>query len=109
MSLPPCFEGHRRQSLGIGEMGTEDCVAFPSRAAYGKYQSAPIEGLPSTVVFGIDADGSIEAAIRQEMKLQAGIRLPVFIVADTFNRVVFESHGYTIGMGDQLLHTVHGL
>ena len=93
----------------LEKWGRKIVLLFPSRAAYGKYQSAPIEGLPSTVVWGIDTDGSIEAAIRQEMKLQAGTRLPVFIVADTFNRVVFESHGYTIGMGDQLLHTVHGL
>lgn len=93
----------------LEKWGRKIVLLFPSRATYEKYQSAPIEGLPSTVVFGIDADGSIEAAIRQEMKLQAGTRLPVFIVADTFNRVVFESHGYTIGMGDQLLHTVHGL
>ena len=33
----------------------------------------------------------------------------ILLIADTFNRVVFESHGYTIGMGDQLLNTIHGL
>lgn len=89
--------------------GRKIVLLFPSRAAYEKYTAAPIEGLPATVVFGIDADGSIESAIREEMKLRAGTRLPIFIIADTFNRVVFESHGYTIGMGDQLLNTIHGL
>ena len=89
--------------------GRKIVLLFPSRAAYEKYLSAPIAGLPSTVSFGIDADGSIESAIREEMKLRAGTRLPIFIIADTFNRVVFESHGYTIGMGDQLLNTIHGL
>ena len=89
--------------------GRKIVLLFPSRAAYGKYMSAPIAGLPATVSFGIDSDGSIEAAIRKEMKLSSGTRLPIFIIADTFNRVVFESHGYTIGMGDQLLNTVHGL
>ena len=43
------------------------------------------------------------------MKLPAATQMPVFIVADTFNRVVFESHGYTIGLGEQLLKTIHGL
>lgn len=89
--------------------GRKIVLLFPSRAAYEKYTAAPIEGLPATVVFGIDADGSVEAQIREEMKLRAGMRLPIFIIADTFNRVVFESHGYTIGMGDQLLNTIHGL
>ena len=37
------------------------------------------------------------------------LSLPVFLIGDTFNRVVFESHGYTIGLGDRLLHTIHQL
>ena len=28
--------------------------------------------------------------------------LPVILVADTFNRVVFASQGYTIGIGERL-------
>ncbi len=35
--------------------------------------------------------------------------LPVFIIADTFNRIVFVSQGYTIGLGEQLMKVVHGL
>ena len=31
------------------------------------------------------------------------------IIADTFNRVVFVSQGYTIGLGEQLMKVVHGL
>ena len=27
--------------------------------------------------------------------------LPIFIIADTFNRIVFISQGYTIGLGEQ--------
>ncbi len=43
------------------------------------------------------------------MKLKHKNSLPVFIIADTFNRVVFVSQGYTIGLGEQLMKTVHGL
>ena len=32
--------------------------------------------------------------------------LPLFVIADTFNRVVFASQGYTIGLGDQLLGAI---
>jgi hypothetical protein len=36
-------------------------------------------------------------------------QLPIFIIADTFNRVVFISQGYTIGLGEQLIRTIHAL
>ena len=40
------------------------------------------------------------------MKLRAG-NLPVFVIADTFNRVVFVSQGYTIGLGRQIRQVTH--
>ena len=43
------------------------------------------------------------------VKLRHKETLPVFIIADTFNRVVFVSQGYTIGLGEQLMKTVEGL
>ena len=45
----------------------------------------------------------------ENMKLKHRDSLPVFIIADTFNRVVFVSQGYTIGLGEQLMRTVKGL
>ena len=51
---------------------------------------------------------SIRKEIVQAMNLNNSI-LPVFIIADTFNRVVFVSQGYTIGLGEQLMKVVHGL
>ena len=53
-------------------------------------------GLPSTIIYGIDTNG-IAAQIAEAMKLRHKETLPVFIIADTFNRVVFVSQGYTIG------------
>ena len=58
---------------------------------------------------GIDRDGSVRRQILDTMHLPGNVPLPVFIVGDTFNRVVFESHGYTIGLGDRFLHTIHQL
>ena len=57
---------------------------------------------------GIDIDGAIQNQIIQEMKL-ANATLPIFIIADTFNRVVFCSQGYTIGLGEQLVKTAKQL
>ena len=61
--------------------------------------------------------GSIPAAmgfipqdsIASEMKLQNGGLLPIFIVTDTFNRIVFCSEGYTIGLGEQMQRVIKGL
>lgn len=57
--------------------------------------------LPSTVIFGVDRDGSILSAIADNMDLRRD-NLPVVFIADTFNRVVFVSSGYTIGLGARL-------
>lgn len=84
-------------------------LLFASDAEYQKYLKSPIPRLPSTVVMGVDTDGQIAADLRQRMRLADTAPLPLFVIGDTFNRVVFESHGYTIGMGDQLLKTIRGL
>ena len=54
-------------------------------------------------------NGSIQKQIAESMKLSNSETLPIFIIADTFNRVVFVSQGYTIGLGEQLMKVVHGL
>lgn len=57
--------------------------------------------LPSTVKFGVDKDGSVSAAVKAAMPSGGGA-LPLFIIADTFNKVYFASQGYTIGLGEQI-------
>ncbi len=42
------------------------------------------------------------------MKLR-GEDIPVFIIADTFNRVVYVVSGYTINLGETLLDIIHKL
>ena len=84
-------------------------LLFTDRDAYAKFNPKDFPNLPSTVKFGIDTDGKIRRMIAENMKLSHGGQLPVFIIGDTFNRVVFESHGYTIGLGEQMIHIIHGL
>ena len=57
--------------------------------------------LPQHAILGSDPDGSILSGILEGVNLP-GNDLPVILVADTFNRVVFASQGYTIGIGDRL-------
>ncbi len=84
-------------------------LLFTNEASYKKFNPKHFPKLPSTVTYGIDKDGKIQQQIAEAMKLADGGRLPVFIIGDTFNRVVFNSEGYTIGLGDQLLKVIHGL
>lgn len=58
--------------------------------------------LPANVVTGHDNDGAILAELKDALRLD-NVELPVTIIADTFNRVVHVSQGYTIGTADRLL------
>ncbi len=62
-------------------------------------------GLPAGIIYGIDRDGAALAALKSNLKLKSN-QLPVFVIADTFNRVVYCSQGYTINIGDQLRTTL---
>lgn len=77
-------------------------LLFPDEESMQKFKADEFGVLPSTVHYGIDKDGAIQKQIVQNMKLSNATLLPVFIIADTFNRVVFVSQGYTIGLGEQL-------
>lgn len=77
-------------------------LLFESEADAKKFQKDEFGSLPSTVQYAIDKDGSIREQIAREMKLQSKTQMPMFIIADTFNRVVFSSQGYTIGLGEQM-------
>ena len=73
-----------------------------SEADAAKFNHDEFPGLPSTVQFALDKDGSVRKQIAREMKLMNEKQMPMFIIADTFNRVVFVSQGYTIGLGEQM-------
>ena len=89
--------------------GRKMVLLFTDEASYKKFNPSHFPNLPSTITYGIDTDGKIRKEIAESMKLAKGGQLPVFIIGDTFNRVVFESHGYTIGLGEQMIHVIHGL
>lgn len=93
---------------GLEKWGRKMVLLFPNEAQYKKFRPDEFPGLPSTIIYGIDTNG-IAAQIAETMKLRHKEILPVFIIADTFNRVVFVSQGYTIGLGEQLMKTVEGL
>lgn len=89
--------------------GRKIILLFPSEEQYKKFHPTEFKGLPSTITYGIDINNGIQQQIATSMNLSNQDILPMFIIADTFNRVVFVSQGYTIGLGEQLMKTIHGL
>ena len=84
-------------------------LLFESEAEAQKYRHENYGTLPKNIICGIDADGAIRKQIVQEMKLQSDTQLPLFILSDTFNRVMFCSQGYTIGLGEQIIKVINNL
>lgn len=73
-----------------------------------RFNFAEFDKLPSNVVWGIDVDGKIKQEVWEQMKLTSP-SLPVFLICDSFNRVVFVQQGYTINLGEQLLKIIRQL
>ncbi len=92
----------------LEKWGRKLVLLFPDEEKFKLYRPQDFGGLPNTIIYGVDTHGIAEEIVRG-MKLKSVHTLPVFIIADTFNRVVFVSQGYTIGLGEQLMRTVRGL
>ena len=98
-----------RVSEDFNTWGGAVVLLFGSADEARKWRQSKFGDMPENLVLGIDSDGAIRNSIAAQMKLQNGGRLPVFIVADTFNRVVFCSEGYTIGLGEQMQRIIKEL
>ena len=86
----------------LDEWGRPFVLLFPNDADLQRFKNENFGTLPANIILGVDAEGKFRQQVAQAMKLANPSQMPVFIVADTFNRVVFCSQGYTIGMGEQL-------
>jgi len=93
----------------LDKWGRPLVLLFESESDAKKYATENFGALPKNIVYGIDTKGDIRRQIATQMKMTSGGQLPVFIIADTFNRIVFASEGYTIGLGEQLQKVIHKL
>ena len=90
-------------------------LLFADEAAASRFDRSKFPDLPSNVVFGTDIDGKIASELASALKITPdgsipdARSLPAIVVADTFNRVVFNTNGYTIGVGDRLMDTLHSV
>ena len=77
-------------------------LLFEDEASARKFSLSEFPSLPKNIIFGIDKDGAIRKQMVANMKLKNANLLPIFTISDTFNRVVYLSQGYTIGIGEQM-------
>ena len=76
--------------------------AFRNDDEYEKFLLKAFEGLPKTVNPYIDEDGALWNDLVEGLNLKEKT-LPVFVIVNEKNEVVFLRQGYTIGLGEQLL------
>ncbi|MCC8171046.1 MAG: transglutaminase-like domain-containing protein [Parabacteroides sp.] len=91
------------------DWGRQMILLFQSESDWKNFDAKEFPGLPSNITFGIDNNKAITEQLVKGMHLQDGHTLPIFVIADTFNRVVFVSQGYKIGLGEQMLNVIHKL
>lgn len=77
-------------------------LLFSDEADAARFKASEFPALPQHTHFGTDINGTITSQLCAEMHVSS-TSLPIFVIADTFNRIVFISEGYTIGLGDQLV------
>lgn len=77
-------------------------MLFPSQEDYDNFDRKEFDDLPSNVLFGVADPETVEAMHIQELT-HGNEELPILMLCDTFNRVVWFRQGYSIGLGDQMM------
>ena len=91
----------------LDKWGRSFVFLFQNEEHKKNFEKKNFQGLPENHTFGIE-DGTMLNEIVANMRLQSN-SLPIFIVANTQNEIVFISQGYTIGLGEQLMKVVNEL
>ncbi len=89
--------------------GRSMVLLFPNEQQLKNFDAGEFKGLPKTITYGVDTNGGVTSMLVKAMNLPSSDTLPIFVIADTFGRVVFVSQGYTIGLGEQMLKVIHKL
>lgn len=85
-------------------------LMFPTQDELDRFNQnrAEFTNLPSTLRFGVDSSGQVGADLFGS-GLTSSTEMPVIVLGDTFNRVVFMTQGYTIGIGEQIKQALQKL
>ena len=91
----------------LDKWGRSFVFLFQNEEHKKNFELKNFQGLPENLTFGIE-DGTMLKEVVANMRLQNN-NLPIFIVANTQNEIVFISQGYTIGLGEQLMKVINEL
>ena len=83
-------------------LGIPMFFAFRNDDEYENFLLKAFEGLPKTVSPYIDEDGALWKDLIENLELKEKT-LPVFVIVNDKNQVIFIKQGYSIGLGEQLL------
>jgi len=85
-------------------------MLFPSWEELQSFRShrKDFDDLPDNFIFGVADPETIEAMHIQELT-HGSQELPILLMGDTFNRVVWFQQGYTIGIVDQIMSVIRQL
>ena len=97
---------HAMQDISIlkdkfDEWGGSIIFIFQDEESLGNFKLKNFNELPSNITFGIE-NGTMLSEVVSNMKLQ-NKSLPIFLIANSNNEVVFVLQGYTIGLGEQIV------
>lgn len=94
-------------SKELDALGRPIVLLFESAETADTFRQEDYVALPECVTLGIDETGILKE-LAEDLELTSD-ELPIFIVADTFNRVVYITQGYNINLGDTLRETLSKL
>ncbi len=87
--------------------GLKMVVLLPEGTA-SRFDASHFPNLPDNIVLGTDPNNELRKQLSESLNINAE-SLPIFAVADTFNRVVWYSQGYDIGLGQKLMDLLNHL
>ena len=90
--------------------GKKIVLIFPDAESATRLTDAMKAGLPENVVVVAEPNPGLFNDLAKEFEFRADVNsLPVIVVGDTFNRVIFHSEGYLPGLGHRLTDIVSRL
>lgn len=82
--------------------GRKIFLLFEDENKIKRFDASRFPDLPTNAVIGIDKDRLSTKEITESLHLESP-DFPIFVIADSFNRIVWISSGYNIGLGEQIL------
>ena len=95
---------HDMEAVNIHISQWSQCylMLFESQEDYDNFDRKEFDDLPGNVLFGIADPETVEALHIQELT-HGNEELPIIMLCDPFNRVVWFRQGYNIGLADQMM------